>query len=88
MSKKKEVNSNEILNKFDIINYKKNYKKLMVIPVILFLFGLMSDVPISILLSGGVDSALITQLANKVSGKTGFDSFTAGTEIVAGILTE
>ena len=39
---------------------------------------LMSDVPISILLSGGVDSALITQLANKVSGKTGFDSFTAG----------
>lgn len=39
---------------------------------------LMADVPISFLLSGGVDSALVTQLANKVAGKTGFDSFTAG----------
>lgn len=39
---------------------------------------LMADVPISFLLSGGVDSALVTQLANKAAGKTGFDSFTAG----------
>jgi len=38
---------------------------------------LMSDVPIAIMLSGGVDSALLTHLAQKESGEK-FDSFTVG----------
>jgi len=38
---------------------------------------LMSDVPISILLSGGVDSALLTKVARDVSGNN-FATYTAG----------
>lgn len=38
---------------------------------------LMADVPIAILLSGGVDSALLTQIAREVSGDN-FATYTAG----------
>jgi len=41
---------------------------------------LMSDVPIAIMLSGGVDSALMTHLAQKENGGN-FDSFTVGFDI-------
>jgi len=41
---------------------------------------LLSDVPISILLSGGVDSALLACLAQKVSGEK-FTTYTAGYQI-------
>ena len=40
-SKKMPEKSQE-KNKFDFINYKKNYKKLMIIPLILFLFSCIS----------------------------------------------
>lgn len=44
---------------------------------------LMSDVPIAIMLSGGVDSALLAYLAQEISGEK-FDTFSVGFDIKAG----
>lgn len=44
---------------------------------------LMSDVPIAIMLSGGVDSALLAHLAQEISG-TKFDTFSIGYDIESG----
>ena len=44
---------------------------------------LMSDVPIAIMLSGGVDSALLAHLAQEISGEK-FDTFSVGFDIKTG----
>lgn len=59
------ITEQEALDKFDELLHKAVKRQLL------------ADVPIAILLSGGVDSALLTYLAQKVSGEK-FSTYTVG----------
>ena len=62
------INENDALDIYDDLLHKAVKRQLM------------ADVPIAIMLSGGVDSALLTYLAKKVSG-TDFESYTIGYDV-------
>jgi asparagine synthase (glutamine-hydrolysing) len=64
-NKKINISYNDALNKYDTLVRKAVERQLM------------SDVPIAIMLSGGVDSALLAHLVQDISGKK-FDTFSVG----------
>ena len=63
--KNKNITESEALDIYDDLIHKSVKRQLM------------SDVPIAIMLSGGVDSALLAHVANKVADKK-FETFTVG----------
>lgn len=67
-SKKNNISEKDALDEYDYLIHKSVERQLM------------SDVPIAIMLSGGVDSALLTCIAQRVS-KTKFDTYTVGYDL-------
>lgn len=77
VEKKTKISKKETTrNKFDIINYKKNYKKLMIIPLIMFLISSIiifqtiqkESTPIyrDVTLKGGLSTIIYTQSTDSV----------------------
>jgi len=64
-TKNKEISEKDALDQYDDLVHKSVKRQLM------------SDVPIAIMLSGGVDSAMLAYIAQKVSN-TKFDTYTVG----------